>query len=155
MINPLKFRRSQDFSIVSLITIKCNESVLTRKLWKIRNCSIRNCSNEIQLNSKIILNQSEIFVPSRILSFGIYEFELIVSMRNYPTVKSSSFVYVEITSSRITANLVQLRTSMITSGVQQDLKLNPGEFSVDQDENSFDKTVSSFVFRFDYQMKII
>ena len=150
MLNPLKFRRSQDFSLVSLITIKCNESLLTTKLWK-----IRNSSNEIQLDSKIILSQGEIYIPSRILSFGIYEFELIVSMTKYPTLKSSSFVYVEITPSGITANLVQLGTSMITSGVEKDLKLNPGEFSVDQDENSFDKIVSSFVSHFDFQMKII
>lgn len=150
MSNPLKFRRSQDFSLVSLITIKCNESLLTTKLWK-----IRNSSNEIQLNSKISLTESEIYVPSRILPFGIYEFELIVSMSKYPNLQSSSFVYVEITPSGITANLVQLGTSMITSGFEQDLQLNPGEFSVDLDENSFNKTVSSFVSHFDFQMKII
>ena len=51
-------------------------------------------------------------------------------------------VYVEITPSGITANLVQLGTSMITSGFEQDLKLDPGSYSIDLDENTFDKDVS-------------
>ena len=31
---------------------------------------------------------------------------------------------------------------MITSGFEQDLKLDPGSYSIDLDENTFDKDVS-------------
>jgi type IV secretory pathway VirB3-like protein len=63
-------------------------------------------------------------------------------MTNVPSLKSSSFAYVRITASGITANLVQLGTSMITHGNQQDLLLDPGSFSIDPDEDSFDPTVN-------------
>jgi hypothetical protein len=49
---------------------------------------------------------------------------------------------VRITPSGITANLVQLGTSMITSGYEQDLLLNPGSYSVDLDGNVFNESVS-------------
>ena len=39
-------------------------------------------------------------------------------------------------------NLVQLGTSMITNGHEKDLKLDPGTFSVNPDENSFNGSVS-------------
>jgi hypothetical protein len=55
---------------------------------------------------------------------------------------TSSSVYVQITPSGITANLVQLGTSMITSGHEQDLKFDPGTYSVDPDENVFNSSVS-------------
>jgi predicted phage tail protein len=55
---------------------------------------------------------------------------------------TSSFVYVQITQSGITANLVQLGTSMITSGYEQDLNFNPGTYSVDPDENFFNASVN-------------
>ena len=58
------------------------------------------------------------------------------------SVRSSSSAYVQIKSSGVIANLVALGTSMITSGYQQDLQLDPGTFSVDPDENVFNGSVS-------------
>lgn len=136
MINPLRFRRNQDFSIVSLIELKCNDSIETTKQWK-----IRNYSNEVRIDSSISLSQSELYIPSRVLPFGIYQFELIVTMTKYSTLQSSSFVYIEITSSGIIANLVPLGTSMITTGQKQDLRLDPGQYSVDYDANTFNRSV--------------
>jgi hypothetical protein len=63
-------------------------------------------------------------------------------MVQFPSLKTSSPVYVQITPSSITANLFQYGTSMITSGHEQDLKLDPGTYSVDPDENVFNATVS-------------
>ncbi len=63
-------------------------------------------------------------------------------MTNLPWLKTSSYVYIQITPSGITANLVQLGTSMITSGHEKDLTLNPGAYSVDPDENYFNGSVS-------------
>ena len=65
-----------------------------------------------------------------------------VSMTVSSSLRSSASAYVQITASGITANLVQLGTSMITSGYQQDLKLDPGSFSVDPDEDVFNGSVS-------------
>ena len=85
---------------------------------------------------------SELFIPARKLPFGIYEIELTVQMSQYPSVKSSSSVYIEITRSGITANLIELGISMVTNGYQQELQLNPGKYSIDLDENIFQFDVS-------------
>ena len=137
LINPLKFRRSQDFYIVSLIELNCNDSTSIQSQW-----ILKNNSNVIPFDSQIETTFSELFIPARKLPFGIFELELTITMTKYPTLKSSSSVYVEITPSGITANLVQLGTSMITSGFEQDLRLDPGTYSIDLDENTFDKDVS-------------
>ena len=137
LINPLKFRRSQDFSIVSLIELNCNDSTSIQSQW-----ILKNNSNSISFDSEIETTFSELFIPARKLPFGIFELELTITMTKYPSLKSSSSVYVEITPSGITANLVQLGTSMITSGFEQDLKFDPGSHSIDFDQNTFEKDVS-------------
>ena len=81
-------------------------------------------------------------IPARTLPYGIYELQLTVLMTNSPLLRTSSIVYVQITPSGITANLVQLGTSMVTSGHQQDLNLDPGSYSIDPDENTFNSSVS-------------
>ena len=60
-----------------------------------------------------------------------------------PELSSSVSAYVQITRSGITANLVQLGTSMITRGYDQNLTLDPGSFSVDLDGNVFNASVSN------------
>ena len=74
---------------------------------------------------------SELYVPARKLPLGIYQLTLTVSMSVSSSLRSSASAYVQITPSNITANLIQLGTSMITSGYQQNLKLDPGTYSVD------------------------
>ncbi|CAF0834260.1 unnamed protein product [Adineta steineri] len=135
--SPMSYRRSQDFSISSMIQFNCNGSLSTTKKWTIKNCT-SICSFQIQLNSKISTTLSELYIPSRTLDYGIYELTLTVTMIESLDLKSSSSAYVRITATGITANLVQLGTSMITRGSQQDLQLNPGAYSVDPDQDSFD-----------------
>jgi len=100
------------------------------------------CSNEIQFNPTIIETTfSELYIPSRSLSYGIYQLKLTVTMSISLNSTSSKSVLVQIIPSGITANLVQLGTSMITIGDQQDLKLDPGTFSIDHDGYTFNATV--------------
>ncbi|CAF4445943.1 unnamed protein product, partial [Adineta steineri] len=102
----MSYRRSQDFSISSMIQFNCNGSLSTTKKWTIKNCtSIR--SFPIQLNSKISTTLSELYIPSRTLDYGIYELTLTVTMIESLDLKSSSSAYVRITATGITANLVQ------------------------------------------------
>jgi hypothetical protein len=66
-----------------------------------------------------------------------------------PSLTNSSSVYVQISLSSVTANLVPLGTSMVTSGHEQDLKLDPGTFSIDPDGYPFNASVcyNEFIFR--------
>ncbi|UJR08126.1 hypothetical protein I4U23_012402 [Adineta vaga] len=120
--SPIIYRRSQDFSIVSILKLSCKSSLSTSIVWTIKNCTSTTCLTTITL------------------TYGVYELTLNVKMTALPQLKSSSTVYVKITPSGITANLVPLGTSMITRGDQQDLLFDPGTYSVDPDEDSFDAT---------------
>ncbi len=82
------------------------------------------------------------YIPAKTLSYGIYELTLTVTMVDSPSLTTSSSIYVQITPSNILANLLQYGTSMITSGHEQDLKFDPGVYSVDPDENVFNASVS-------------
>lgn len=137
----MQFRRNQDFYVSSNIELNCNGSLSMISKWTIYNCT-SICSYEIVLDPTVIETTfSEFYMPSRTLAYGIYELKLTVTMVNFPSFSSSS-VYVQITPAGITANLVQLGTSMITSGNQQDLKLDPGTFSVDLSGYTFNASVS-------------
>ena len=83
-------------------------------------------------------------MPSRTLPFGLFELTLTVTMNISSSLTSSKSAYVRITQSGITANLVPLGSSMITSGSGQDLNFNPGLYSVDLDEDHFNASVSVF-----------
>ncbi|CAF0846743.1 unnamed protein product [Adineta steineri] len=123
-----------------MIQFNCDGSLSTTTKWAIKNCTSTSCSFEILLNEKVMTTYSELYIPSRTLNYGVYQLTLTVIMIDSPSLKSSSSVYVRITATGITANLVQLGTSMITRGDQQDLLLDPGTFSIDPDENTFDAT---------------
>ncbi|CAF3707907.1 unnamed protein product [Adineta steineri] len=136
----MSYRRSQDFSISSMIQFNCDGSLSKITKWTIKNCTSTSCSVEIVLSEKVKTTFSELYIPSRTLNYGVYQLTLTVTMIDSPNLKSSSSVYVRITATGITANLVQLGTSMVTRGDQQDLLLDPGTFSVDPDEDTFDAT---------------
>ncbi len=140
--SPIQYRRSQDFSLVSTIKLNCSGSVSMTTQWIIKNCT-SICLNQIHLPQTIITTSSELYIPARTLPYGTYELTLIVTVVGLSCLTtSSSSVYVQITASGITANLVQLGTSMITSGFADDLTLDPGTYSVDPDANSFNSSVS-------------
>ncbi len=141
LLSPMEFRRSQDFYIVSITELNCNNSFAVATQWTIQNCT-SVCSNQIQLSQTIPTTFSELDIPALTLPYGLYELTLTVTMVQFPSLKTSSSVYVQITPSGITANLVQLGTSMITSGHEQDLKLDPGAYSVDPDASVFNASVS-------------
>ncbi|CAF1182995.1 unnamed protein product [Adineta steineri] len=123
-----------------MIQFNCDGSLSTTTKWIIKNCTSTSCSFEIILNEKVMTTFSELYIPSRTLAYGVYQLTLTVTMIDSPSLKASSSVYVRITATGITANLVQLGTSMVTRGDQQDLLLDPGTFSVDPDEDTFDAT---------------
>ncbi|CAF4055669.1 unnamed protein product, partial [Adineta steineri] len=120
-----------------MIQLNCTRSLATTTKWIIKNCS-SICLFQIQLNNKISTTFSELYIPSKTLDYGVYQLILTVTMIDSPNLKSSSSAYVRVTATGITANPVQLGTSMITRGSQQDLQLNPGAYSVDPDQDSFD-----------------
>ncbi|CAF1216235.1 unnamed protein product, partial [Adineta ricciae] len=134
---PIQNRRNQDLYISSYIQLKCNTSLSTNIQWTIRSCSSTNCLTPVQLDSSIITTFSELYLPARTLSYGLYQFELRVTMNTSLNLTSTNSAFVTVIASNITANLVQYGTSMITRGRSQDFTLDPGSFSIDPDGNVF------------------
>ena len=140
---PLQFRRDEDFFISSRIAFNCNESFHLQTEW-----TISNGSNSLLVDPNVvILSKSELFLPSRVLPFGVYQLILTVTINiSSNLTRSSESAYVKINPAGITANLLPEGTSMISRGEGQDLLLNPGLYSVDLDEEQFNAEVGlSFV----------
>ena len=139
--SPLQYRRSQDFSITSMIVFNCSGSLSTITTWKITNCT-SICSNQVQTDQTITTTLSELYIPAKTLPYGIYELTLNVTMIDTPNLKSSSSVYIQITQSDITVNFIQLGVSLMTYGYEQDILFDPGTYSIDPDEDQFDASVN-------------
>ena len=143
--SPIQFRRDEEFSISSAVELNCNSSVDIIIQWTIHTCIGSNCSNSIQVDSTVATTYNELFIPSGTLLRGLYQFKLTVTMVISPSLKSSQSAYIQIEPSGISANLFQFGTSMIANGYQQDLQLNPGLYSIDQDGYDFNASVNSFL----------
>lgn len=142
MTNPTQFRKSQDFSISSHITLNCPSSLSMLIKWTIHNCTTTICSSPIQLDGSIMTTSSELFIPARTLHYGLYQFKINVQMSASSALNTTESVYISITQSGITANLVPLGTSIVSSGQEKDLILNPGVYSINPDELTFNASVS-------------
>ncbi|CAF1074084.1 unnamed protein product [Adineta steineri] len=139
LLTPVEFQRSRDFYIVSIIEFNCADSLLINTQWKIKSCNT-NCSNAIQVGSSIITTSSELYIPEQTLPLGIYELELTVKIINMSNLTTTTSVYVEIIPTLIKVNLIQYATSMITHGYEENLLIDPGTYTVDPDEDTFNTT---------------
>lgn len=137
--NPIQIRREEDFYISSNIEIRCNLSFSIAYQWMIKNGTT---ASPIPLNLKSVAN--EYFLPARTLPLGLYRIEFLLTLNQSFVQTYSRSIYFFINPSGITANLTQLGTSMITSGVGQVLHFDPGSYSIDLDaDDQFNASVRS------------
>jgi hypothetical protein len=79
---------------------------------------------------------NEIYIRSKILTFGTYELKLIVTVMSSSILTSFESMYIKIVQSkRPIVNLIEFGTSEIALGQDQGLLLEPGKYSVDEDGN--------------------
>ncbi|CAF1444652.1 unnamed protein product [Rotaria magnacalcarata] len=128
---PLPVRRSQDFYISATINRNCEDLLMTTN-WTIANCT-DGCSSWGPLPDLIHKRANELLVRARALEYGLYGFKLTVTILENTPISKSEIVYVKVNPSGITANLIELGTSLVTHGFQQDLILDPGNYSGDPD----------------------
>jgi hypothetical protein len=141
LTTPAQFYRSEEFYISSYIEVNCIASLAIITQWEIFSCN-STCSLKANVVQSVITNLSELFIPARTLAYGLYKLKLTVTMIASPDLISSAFVYVKINQLNIMPNLVKFGTSMITIGQDQDLTLDPGTFTINSDESTFNKNVS-------------
>ncbi len=106
--------------------MNCENLFLIKYQWIIYNCTF-NCSILNQLNEKIKTTSSEIYFPSKLLTFGIYEFNLTFSLSSFFFSKSIPIKIVR--SEKTIVNLIQFGISEITLGQNQQLLIQPGKYS--------------------------
>ncbi|CAF5177418.1 unnamed protein product, partial [Rotaria magnacalcarata] len=133
---PVQLRRSEDLHISSYIEVNCIASLAVITQWTVFNCT-STCSLQTKLDQSVITTLNELFIRARTLVYGIYKLKLTVTMVASTDLISAASVYVRINPSNIIPNLVEFGTSMISRGQSQDLTLNPGSFSVNPDESTF------------------
>ena len=110
--------------------------------WIIHRCA-PNCTIPVQLNpSDVITTFSELYIPAGTLDLGLYQLNITVTMTVAPQYNTWALAYVQIEPSGITANMVPLGTSIISSGREKDLTLDPGKYSIDPDVDVFNASVS-------------
>ena len=142
VLSPIDIQRNQDIYVDSAIQVNCNLSQTIKVQWSLINCTGSVCGNVLPPHPSILTSYTDLYVPSKTLPLGAYQFRLTVAMAVRSNLSSSASVYVRIVSAGVTANLFQYGTSMISSGVKQDLELNPGRHSVDLDGNQLNVSVS-------------
>lgn len=98
----------------------------------------------MQFPSTTQITVSELFVPSKSFDYGLYQLKLTVQMYKMRELISSSITYVEILRSPIEVNLVEYRQKTIIRKQNQTFILDPGRFSIDYDQTSFNSTVCFF-----------
>ena len=137
-ISPITIRRSEEFYLSSKIEFHCNDFDSIVLKWKIYD------SSKIEFNIPTIeQTYSDLFIPSLTLTYGFYELKLMATMIPSSTTIESKSLFVQIIPSDITVKLIQSNTSLITYRQGQDLKLDPGRYSIDHDGYPFNTTVSS------------
>jgi len=146
--NPKQFRKFQGFHINSKIKL-CIPSAAIITKWTIYTCN-PDCYEPTKVNESVITKNSQLYIRAQTLEYGVYKFELNVKMRDAPAFSSSDFIYVRITQSNITANLVPLGTSVITSGRTKNLTFNPGKYTVDP-AGPFNASVSKIFYSFIFE----
>ncbi len=139
----MKFRRDQNIYISSKIEINCTQSLSITTQW-----IIRNRSNQTELLRPIETSQKDLFIPSQTLSYDLYQLELTVSMTDFPSLSSSSSVYIEITRLTINMNLISFDAWMIMHDYREDLVLNPGQYSFDLNRIPFRKDVCDHIWEY-------
>ena len=101
------------------------------------------CLSPFSSNQSVLATTfSELYVPPKTLPYGTFQLTLVITMSISTNLTASASIYVQINPSDIVVNLFQLGPSMVTTGYQQDLKLNPGMFSIDPDADIFNGNVS-------------
>ena len=134
--SPIQILRSRDFYILSVVKLNCHRSLATNSRWIIKN------GNDTIASDRLETTSNELAIPSATLPYGDYQLNLTVTMTDDPRWASSRSAYIQIIPSGIVVNLVPLGTSMITIGHQQDLRLDPGNHSIDPDGYPFNASVS-------------
>jgi hypothetical protein len=140
--DPVEYKFNEEIYISSNIEFNCEKFFSIEYEWIISNCTL-NCSILNKFNEEIKTTLNEIYFPSKILTFGIYEFKLILNL----TISLNSSLYsksirIEIVrSENLIVNLIEFGTSEITLGENQQVLLEPGKYSLHDDGNEFIENV--------------
>jgi hypothetical protein len=137
---PIKYRQDQNVFISSNIELNCSTYNRMTSEWTISSCN-SSCTILSSFEPQVIRTFSEIFIPARILVVGIYELRYTVRMSHAYQLVSSNIVYIQITPREIRGKMLPFEISMITRGYEQDIKLDPGQYSIDSVHSIFNATV--------------
>ena len=142
-MEPLEIERDEDFSIISSLEFQCPKSLSTLEKWTIEPCPTSSCAGQVPFEQPLTsLTLGELYIPAQALNYGIHRVNLTVTIQVVPRLVSLATTYVRIVPSPIIVRLVQFGAVMIRRGQEQTLTLDPGTFSIDPDQSTFNSSVT-------------
>lgn len=139
LYKTIEISKSQYFYMSSTVKIDCNESIFITSKW-----TIHRCNRTIEYPQLLTNKSGELFIPPRTLEFGFYEIKLIVTINNRVDLSTEAKLYLNVIRSNVIVRLIPSEVSLVTHRYGQNLKLDPGSFSIDPDSDSFNANVTSF-----------
>ena len=138
---------------MSTVIHRCIDFLSINVEWTVYNCTNTTCSPyPIILTTKINTRSTEFFAPPKTLPLGFFRLQYTVQLTHHPHLISTIDTYLHIRRTGITVNLLPFGTSTMTRGTQQDIVFNPGQYSLDPDEDTFDSSVCSHFLTFSILM---
>ena len=78
------------------------------------------------------------------LDYGLHEIKLTVTINNLTHLSTEAKIYLNVVCSAVIVRLIPSDVSSVSHHHRQDLKLDPGSFSIDPDADTFNTSVKSF-----------
>nr|AKN21726.1 PKD1L-3 [Schmidtea mediterranea] len=133
--------RSNQIIISGIVSdIPCTMTTTNYKLWTavLIDPNYLTTMKEIDLSSIPTANNSQLIIPPRFLSYGLYKFTLTVTMDKSITVftfQSSNFTFLQIVKSPLVVGLSSGGLTIISRSIQEDICFTPLIYSQDPDLN--------------------
>lgn len=128
----IEYKLTDDIYISSNIETNCAQIYPIDYQWTIDNGS--TLMKFVDENIKTTLK--EIYIPSKTLTYGTYQFQLTVTIIASSNLTSSELINIKIVRpQKIIVNLIEYGLSEITFGLNQELLLEPEKYSIDTHGN--------------------
>ena len=130
----IEYKLNEDIFISSNIEFYCQELFSISFQWIISNCTF-NCSILNLSNEKLQTTSNEICIPSKTLTFGIYELKLMMTVNTSSSILTSfESIFIKIIqSNKIIVNQIEFGVSKISIGINEQFLLEPGKYSFHDD----------------------
>jgi hypothetical protein len=137
--NPVVYKRSQMFTLISSTTLNCNTSLSNTKQWLVNSVNPNTGAivNAVNITGWPSSTSAQLVVQKNSFAYNLYQFVYQVTMdasdSSASSFTASTYTYVRIAPAGVVVFAFAQGLQAITRGTQQSVELNPGLYSYDID----------------------